>query len=53
MCVEDKTFDLMIKLKEAGQKYLKNLITFDEIPAERKQKAESVGLKVYHFNEVI
>ena len=33
--------------------YLKNIVTFDEISAEKIELAQSVGLTVYHFNDVV
>lgn len=53
MCIESKSIDHMITLKENGSKYLKNVVCFDEIPQDKREKAEQLGLKMYHFDDVI
>ncbi len=53
MCIERNTFEVLIKLKETECQYLKNLVLLDAFTPEDAEKARSVGLNIYHFNDVI
>lgn len=53
MCIEKLTFEVLIKLKENECNHLKNLVLLDAYTPEDAEKARSVGLNIYHFNDVI
>jgi long-subunit acyl-CoA synthetase (AMP-forming) len=51
MVIEKASIDHLLKAKEQCP-HLKNIVCFDELPADKKQKAESMGLRVLTYKEV-
>lgn len=52
MCVDASGFDNLIKVKPECHSFT-TIVTFDDIPEEKLQKAKSIGLTVYHYNDVL
>ena len=52
MCTEINGFEQLLKAK-MNCNSLKSIVCFDEIPAEKRQAAENLGLTVYHFNDIL
>ena len=53
-CENFKYLDTICGLKKSGKiPKLVNIITFDQVPEEKILEAESLGIKVYHFQDII
>jgi len=54
LCLENKSLDVVVKLKKEGKaKFLKNLIAYDEVPEDKLKAALEAELKIYRYSEVI
>lgn len=52
MCVDQGGIDLLLKVKLKCPS-IKNIITFDDTPAEKQEKAKELGVSIYHFRDVL
>jgi long-chain acyl-CoA synthetase len=52
MCVEDASIDALLKVKTKCP-HLKNIVVFDFIKEEQRQKADELGLSVIEYSAVI
>ena len=54
MVVEGSKIENILKLKAESQaEYLEYIICMDTIDLEMKERAEEIGIKIYHFGEVM
>ena len=53
MAVEGKNVQHLIDLKKTKCNHLVNILSFDTVSEEQKAEANSAGLKIYGFQEVV
>ena len=52
MCIDAGGFDHLLKVKPECA-HLKTIVTFDDLPEEKLNKAKELGIKVYHYNDIL
>jgi long-chain acyl-CoA synthetase len=52
MCVDVTGFDNLLKVKPECHSFV-NIISFDDVPEDKMTKAKSLGLNVFHYNEIL
>lgn len=53
LCIEKHQIDNLIKLKKEQTPSLTNLVVFDEVTQEQKDKGAEVDLKIYSYQDVL
>jgi len=53
MCMEKGSIDKMVELKKTTTPSLQNLVCFDNVTDEEREKVRQAGMKLFTFQEII